>query len=268
MEWTPAPQLYPPYLRARIRRGRGVGSGKSYVPWLRVRDVPSRGTSSVLLGVVIPRSFHFLSELETTYFFLVERRPDTVDVQEQWPILDIEGTLTLASQLGVRHPKRRGYPEPFTIDLLITSRIDGQLRYRAASIKTKEDAQNPAVKQRLAVEYLWCKSKGIPWTLVDTSSFTKVTLDNLRFARSWFRQRFEPEPACVHDFARVFLQSYRTNVPLLDLIGNAAKALRLPEATAQDLFRYCAWTDEIPITLSQPLALNRPLVLRKVHGRP
>src|SRR5579859_517756 len=153
MHWKPKPELYPPYLRRRIARGRGVREGTSYVPWLKVRDVPSKGTSSVVSGIVVDRTHHLLSALEATYFYLIERRPQTVDILEQWPILDIDGTLKLTQLRGVRHPFKGPYPEPFTIDLLIAERTATGLHYRAASIKSPEDANDSDVRRRLAVEH-------------------------------------------------------------------------------------------------------------------
>jgi hypothetical protein len=262
MEWASDPTLYPTYLRSRIRRGRGVGKGLLYAPWFKTRDVPSQGTSGTIPGIVVSRPFHFLSELEATYFFLIERQRNTIDLQEQWPILDIDETLRLSRLLRVRHPYRNGRPEPFTIDLLITSASEKAVTVRAASIKTGADAKNPQIKQRLTVEYLWCSERGIPWTLVDTTQFNKVLLDNLRFIRSWFRHRYQPDEECTSRFSEVFLRSYRTNVPLQELIFTAGQKLRLPDSVASDVFRYCAWRDDIPISLKQPLAGNQPLVLR------
>lgn len=265
MHWQNDPRLYPPYLRARIRRGRGVGQGASYIPWLKVRDVPSRGTSSVVSGVLSKRPHHLLSELETAYFFQIERRHSTVDILEQWPILDIDRTLELCAAMGLRHKFRGAFPEPLTIDFLVSEKTEDGLRVRAASIKTKEDAQDPFIRQRLAIEYQWCREKGIPWTLVDTSNFNKGVLSNLRFMRGWYRHEFAPKKQSVERFAHRFLQTYATNIPLTELIHRTARPLRLDENTAQDLFRYCAWSDQIPVSLKQSLSLENPLVLRTAY---
>lgn len=264
MYWKPNPDIYPPYLRPRIRRGRGVGHGREYVPWLKVRDVPSRGTSSVISGIRIGRPHHLLSELEATYFFLIERRPSTVEIREQWPILDLDGTLTLCARLGVRHRYRGIYPEPFTIDFLITERIDGELKYRAASIKTREDAANHEIRHRLSLEHAWCRERKIPWTLVDTSAFDRTLLANLRFVRAWFRHRHEPDIDGVTRFSKLFAALYQRNVPLGELIGCVAKRLHLRGPDADDLFRYAAWSDNIAVSLTHPIGLDKPLVLRRI----
>jgi hypothetical protein len=263
--WKPNPDLYPPYLRTWIRRGKGVRKGLEYRPWLRVRDVPSRGTSAQIGGILVQRSYQLLSGLETTYFFLVERQKSTVDIQECWPIFDIDRTVELCATLGVRHQYRGIYPAPFTIDFLITESVDGQLKYRAASIKTPEDAADPEVRRRLEVEHRWCSERGIPWTLIDTSQFDKVLHSNLLFMRTWFRHHYIPDAKSEARFLQSFRMAYVRNVPLAALIKETAKTLRIPDTLATDTFRYCAWTDGVPVSLRHALSLNMPLVLREAR---
>lgn len=44
--------------------GRGKSTGASYLPWLRVQDVPSKGLSTRVEGWKTGRIHHFLSCLE------------------------------------------------------------------------------------------------------------------------------------------------------------------------------------------------------------
>lgn len=261
MFWKAAPHLYPPYLRARIRRGRGVGEGIDYKPWLPIREVPSQGTSSSVLGIKVNRAHHTLSELETIYLFLAERRPSVVDIREQWPIFDLDRTLRLCADQGVRHIFRGEYPEPLTIDFLLTEEIDGKITFRAASVKSEADAKDPKVRKRLAVEYLWCQERNIPWTLVDTSSFNKTVLANLRFMRRWFRHHFKPVSPQADNFAKQFLFCYRLNINLRTLLDSTARRLSISNDAADDLFSYCAWSNRIPVSLRHPVLMNNPLVL-------
>jgi len=259
--WRPDPLLYPPYLRARIKRRRGVGSGASYVPWLKVRDVPSRGTSVVTCGVFSGRSHHLLSELEAIYFYLLERRADTTEIREQWPILDIDRTLELCARFGVRQRMRSGYPEPFTIDFLITERVEGRLVHRAASVKSPSDARDPDTRLRLAVEHAWCQDRGIPWTLVNTERFDKTMLENLRFLRGWFRHQYAPDSALEDRFVAQFAAHHAPNRPLNEMLALVSRAIRQPVAAMEDVFRYCAWSGRIRPSLAHPLAINAPVVL-------
>jgi hypothetical protein len=261
MEWMRDPNLYPPYLRARIRKGRGVGKGTGYKRWLNIRDVPSQGTSSSVEGILIPRPYHMLSELETIYFYLTERKPSVVDIREQWPVLDIDRTLELCAQQGIRHKFDGTYPEPFTIDFVITEKLDGKLYHRAASIKTVKDAADLGVRRRLYVEHTWCEEQGLPWKLVDTSGFDKKLLSVLNFMRGWFQNRFEPDASTVARFGDTFLDLYSTSLSLKTLISLSAKRLCISEELAENLFRYCAWSNQIPVSLRHQLMMNRPVAL-------
>lgn len=262
MHWKPNPLLYPAHLRARVKRHRGVGLGSCYAPWLKVRDVPSIGTSAITRGILTGRPHHLLSELEAIYFFLIERRASTVDLREQWPILDFDRTLELCERFGVRHTARSGYTEPFTIDLLITERVEGQLRYRAASVKSPEDARDPLVRLRLAVEHAWCEERGIPWTLVDTTQFNKTMLETLRFIRAWFRHRYVSNSLLEDRFVERFAAAYSPNLPLGEMLAKLSELLRQPATVMEDVFRFCAWYNRIQPSLVHPLALNAPVVLR------
>ncbi len=266
MNWKPDHKLYHTYLKTRIQRGKGVRQGVEYKPWLKIRDVPSSGTSSSVLGIRIPRLYNFLSELETIYFYLIERQNSTIDIQEQWPILDIDRTLELCAEYGVRHTYRGFNPEPFTIDFLITTlNIQNKPIVRAASIKTPEDAKNPLIRQRLLIEYLWCKERGIEWTLVDTSRFTKTLLENLRFMRSWHRQRYTPNPEVEALFLEQFHFTYRNNILLDEIIQRISKKMLINTDLALDMFRYCAWFNHIQISLEHSLALDKPIILRRTN---
>jgi hypothetical protein len=267
MHWKPDPGLYPPYLRTRIQRGKGVGKGIDYKSWLKIRDVPSKGTSSSVSGIIVPRPYNLLSEIETTYFYLMERKPSTVDIQEQWPILDIDRTLELCAEYGIRHNFRSSNPEPFTIDFLVTSKNNqGELSVRAASIKTPEDASNHDIRARLLIEYVWCLEREIPWTLVDTSKFNKTMLANLRFMRTWYRHRYLSNPENEALFIKNFHLSYRRNTLLEELIQHTSKILRLSRDTALDIFRYCAWSNLIDVSLQHPLALDKPIILTRISN--
>lgn len=259
MRWDPDANFYHPYLRARIRRRYGIGEGPSYIPWLKVRDVPSKGTSSIISGILTGRTHHLLSELEATYFYLVERDKNTADVREQWPILDIDHTLALCRQYGVQHPFRAGHPEPFTLDFLITERSPTGLTYRASTIKTPEDGNDPAVQRRLAVERDWCEVKGIPYYLVDTTEFNRTLLDGLRFARSWYRHRVTISDKNALAYCRAFAQSYSRQFTMRQLIERSAHNLEIDFDASQDLFRYCIWRGHIRVDFQRTLALNLPV---------
>lgn len=171
MEWPFDLSLYPPFLRARLKKGFGLGQGETYMPWIRVRDFGSRGDSANPSGIKIDRPYHFLSTPEKCYFYVLEREEDVVDIQEQFPILDLGNTIRLCAKYKVRHAYRNGFPEPFTIDFIVTRRTDTGTITEARSVKTKEDFDKPRTKERLNIERQWCSEAGIDWARVDPTPF-------------------------------------------------------------------------------------------------
>src|SRR5262249_10338068 len=85
-------------------RGRGKGTGAHYLPWLRVQDVPSKGLSTRVEGWKTGRIHHFLSTLELIYYYIVEWSSIVTDIREQYPILPLEETISIAQHCGVSHP--------------------------------------------------------------------------------------------------------------------------------------------------------------------
>lgn len=71
-------------IERHVANGFGEGAGVSYVPWLRVQDVPSRGRSHKIQGVKVDRTRHFFSDLERSYFIVCEFSEDVVDIREQF----------------------------------------------------------------------------------------------------------------------------------------------------------------------------------------
>lgn len=266
MEWTADPQLYPAYLAAKIKRGRGCGSGKSYLSWYTTREIKSRGTCDTPNSIRNGRSYELLSDFETIYFFVLERKQSVEDVREQFPILDIVGTQRICAELDIEHKMTsRGArrPEPYTIDFLVTEVINNTRRTRAASIKPPHQLLDPWTVNKLNVERIWCERNGIPWELIDMSEFPDhlTTLSVLRFIRKWYLNRWEPDPALRNLFRAHFMFIYERNVPLKRLIEKVAKRVRLPVSQSEDAFRYAAWIGDIPVSFDNEIALHLPLIL-------
>jgi hypothetical protein len=109
--------------RSRERRrkeGRGLGSGKDYKPELRIQDVASIGLATRIFGWKTERIHHFMSKLECLFFYIVDWSAGVLDIREQFP-LDLNETLAIAQQSGIRHPVDVKTKEPITTtDFVIT----------------------------------------------------------------------------------------------------------------------------------------------------
>jgi hypothetical protein len=153
-----------------------------------------------------------------TYLLLLERVPEIVDVRESWPILDINSTLRLCSEFGVSHPKHDIFPEPISLDFLITETASEGVTFRAVAL-VENPARITVRNQRLKqVAQQWCDEHGIGWSLVGTSALDRTVLDSLRFIRGWYRHRVAPDSEIAFKFAKLFMDHYQNNLVLSEVV--------------------------------------------------
>lgn len=214
-------------------------------------------------GVRVDRRYEILDERARTYFYLIERAPEIVDIRESWPILDINGTLRLSQKFGVNHPRHDIFPEPFRVDFPITETGPDGMRYRAVALVARPNHMGVRDQRLKQVQQHWCNDNDIGWALVETSRLDRTVLDTLRFVRAWYRHRYVPDVTIADSFAKSFMDRYQNNLVLEQLVESARKHLLIRPDTALDLFRYCAWSRRTPISLTDRVAKNCPLVLHK-----
>jgi len=58
--------------RTMDKRRQRAREGKDYKPWLTVTDFSSRGRCSRIKGIKTGRVHHFMADIETWYFYLLE----------------------------------------------------------------------------------------------------------------------------------------------------------------------------------------------------
>ena len=132
---------YKTYLRF-LRNGRGVGDLACYKPWITIHDFPSKGKVVRILGKKTNRIHHLLSQLEKTYFLILDNDLFVEDIKEQFP-LPLESTQMLAARLGIKHPSVNGFSYVMTTDFMV--KRNGH--WTAIQIKTAEDAERKGSKK-------------------------------------------------------------------------------------------------------------------------
>lgn len=169
-----------------IREGRGQKELADYQPWLTVRDVPSRGLSTRQKGWKTGRVHHVLSKLERKYFYILEWSKIVADIREQYPLLPINDTLTIANDCGFDHPAipnkddhKTLDPIVMTTDFLITLTVDGKRIEQARTIKYAADLQSPIVLQKLEIERRYWETRQISWGIVTEHDIPTVLADNV-----------------------------------------------------------------------------------------
>lgn len=241
-------------IHRHISNGFGSGAGTSYMPWLRVQDVPSHGHSRKVHGVKVDRIHHLFSNLEHAAFLASEFSEVVVDVREQFPLLPRENAQTIASILGIRYPlyPRTSLPVVMTTDLLLTVReSNGNHKQVAWSVKYKKDLEDLRTIEKLEIEKEFWNSQGVEWSIVTEEQFTVDLINNLVVLRKFSNiPKTLNQSDLIDEFLNYLKQSsghgWRTDAALRKI----ASKLYLPYGDAKKLYHYLIWSKRIKIDLA------------------
>lgn len=171
-----------------IKQGRGSGSGSNYKPWLIIQDVASKGRRTRLRGNKTGRQHEFLSDMERNYFYILEYADCVIDIREQYPLLPIEETMTIANELGLRHPENpeTGQPIVMTTDFLITKQVGDKLINVARTIKSKDELMNKRISEKFEIERVYWERREVDWAIVTEEEINKTIAANISSFHSYY----------------------------------------------------------------------------------
>jgi len=172
-----------------LKNKYGIGQGSMYKPWLRIQDVKSKGTRSLIYGRKTQREHHMMSSIESEHFYLAEFANSVIDIREQFPLLPLNYTQKIAKILGVEHPKHPKTKEPIimTTDQLLTIDSPQGIKYHAISVKPEDDSGGLRVLEKIDIERVCWKLLGVKFSYFTGNELTRVQSRNLDWATSPFR---------------------------------------------------------------------------------
>lgn len=162
-----------------IKEGRGSGRGADYSPWLRVRDIASKGRSHRVFGHKSRRTHHLFSDLELAVFLALDWSPKTTEIREQFP-LQQELTFELAKDAGIRHPQVSGTNQVMSSDFLVNS-SDPALPKFVLQVKYTKDLSDPRTVEKLELERRYWAYKEVPWFLVTEKEISSAVFQNIEW---------------------------------------------------------------------------------------
>ena len=147
-----------------IKAGRGQGEGQSYKPWIKIQDFSSKGISSRVFSYKTNRVHHFLSRNELSFFYLLEWSDNVLDIREQFPLLDMELSMDIAQNAGIRYPRDNisGFPYVLTCDFMISTKHG----CKARTIKNASELNNKRTLEKLEIERRYWDYHKIDWRIV------------------------------------------------------------------------------------------------------
>lgn len=254
-------------IERHVANGFGEGAGVSYVPWLRVQDVPSRGRSHKIQGVKVDRIHHFLSDLERSYFLVCEFSEDVVDIREQYPLFPVERAQAIATAIGVRYPRypKTTLPYVMTTDFLLTLREpDGSFKSVARTVKYRSDLVGKGSKrtfEKLDVEKRFWNSQGVDWTIITDEFFTPDLIKNLGLLRKYSKLHRDLMKVSLHiEFIECLENSREYPWTLATCLRKIANHLSISYIDAQGIFFHLIWTKTLKVDLvNAPLHLTAPV---------
>lgn len=166
-----------------IAEGRGQGEGEYYQPWIKVQDFSSCGQANRDLGATTGRQHDYFSKLEYRYHLVLDEG-GLLDIQEQFPLLPLEKTISIANQYGISHPVdfRTKKPVVMTTDFLISvPRPVGKI-VLARSVKPSAKLLEQRVVGKLEIERRYWESLEVDWGIVTEREINPVLVENLIWA--------------------------------------------------------------------------------------
>lgn len=199
---------FTPELLARFnRQGRGKGTFEDYLPWHRVGrgDPSSLGRSHLMMWR--NRQRELLSDGEWVGFLFSAMLPDLEDVREQHPLAtqsseheltlynvgnsatEYPGTLELARQLGIKHPKitesGNSVDWQMTTDQVLVLNLAGTRELLAVAYKPNEKNLSKRQRQLLLLEKTYWDKRKVTWLLITPSLFDESVGLKLRETAPW-----------------------------------------------------------------------------------
>ena len=250
----------------RIHEGRGQGRGSDYKPWLLVQDVPSQGLATRIKGWKTKRVHHLLSNLELSYFYVLEWSLIVFDIREQYPLLPLEETLAIAEQCGIRHPTDPKTQEPvvMTTDFFITVPQSIEVIEQARTLKTAKDLQSERTLEKLEIERRYWHNRNIDWGIVTEQEIPQALTKNVDWLHAFFRIE-DLSPLSESEISRIAtaltLRMAQGNVVLTDLTAECDDQLGLQPGTALSVSRHLIANRRWLVDMNKPIQPSKSLVL-------
>lgn len=256
-------------IEKRLKDGRGEGRGVAYQPWLRIQDVPSQGLASRVKGWKTGREHHLMSNLETSYLFVLDWSQSVLDIREQFPLLPLGETQEIAEQCGFVHPtdpKTQQAVVMTTDFLIILKQRDLELEH-ARAIKPAIDLQSQRTLEKLEIERRYWERRNIDWGLVTEQEIPKTLVENLKWLRSCY-QLEDLAPLSRSDITRIEAvltpQVIQGKAPLTKITNACDDQLGLSPGTSLSIVRYLIANRQWQIDMSQRVQPSKKLNLLSV----
>lgn len=212
-----------------------------------------------------------LSGNERRVALLLAWDDDVLDIQEQFPLLPVSLTQTLAAARGIRHPMQDGFPRERTLDFKV---LHARLGWLGLSFKPEDEVNGKngeserAARRKqdlLELERAYCEMVGWRWALVSEGDVPDVRARNLDILRErWTLNLAEVGPEKHSEIADRVAAYLARGAALAEACYRTETAMRLPEEGGSAIAVCLNWLARKRWSLD----LDVPLDLRTARPRP
>ena len=236
-EWTKAK------FERYMKEGRGQGHGKNYQPWINIRDFPSKGRVSRAPGWKTNREHHLLSDNEKRLFYLFEWSDSIIDIREQFPLLDLDLAMNIATEMGMKYPIEVNHNTPYvlTTDFMLSVQQGEKIVEKARTFKLAKDLNKNSVAEKFELERRYYARKGIDWGIITEKEIPMLLVKNVEWVHSSYKLEATTEMNIddLHEVANILTSKLQESDSTIIRITNALdKKMNLEVGTSLYLFKH------------------------------
>ena len=248
-------------LKRYIKEGRGQGELDQYRPWLTTQDIASSGRSNRIRGWKTGRIHHFLSDIETRYFYLLEFDGNEIwDIREHYPALDLQDTLGDCDiDLDKYCDKETGTAHIFVTTFLLTLKdANGKKQYVARSVKAAAELEKSKVLERFELLRRYFSEKQIDWGIVTQYDINVIRAKNIE----WVHSAKTLDGLSTHNVSRltkIFVEWLDSSHKSVRDVTNALDSqFNLDPGSGLLLFRHLIANKQVLVNMDERIDLGKP----------
>lgn len=250
-----------------IKEGRGKGEGPHYQPWIKVRDISSKGWSTKAPGWKTGRIHHFISDNELRYFYLLEWSDIVIDIREQFPLLELKETIKIADEAGIRYPvdQESGFPYVLTTDFLITVLCEGEKIRIARTVKPSDELDKKRVIEKFEIERRYWENRGVDWGIVTQREIPEVMADNIERLHDVYELKplDNVDTSTLLDIASILKQRLAFNdTSVKNALIDLDDEMQLEEGTSLYVLRHLIARKQVIVDMGKEIEIGKIIIER------
>lgn len=152
---------------------------KEYKAGIKIQDFSSTGRVSRILGRKTGRIHHFLSDLETNVFYILDFDKNVIDIKEHYPLEDIRD-IVADSDIDWSKFKNKKTNKEYTITSTFLVRLSNNKEV-AISCKNQSELYKSNTQLKLEIERRYWNYKKIEWIIITNKDIPKIKLKNIKW---------------------------------------------------------------------------------------